>query len=228
MFQHLDDPLPLPDYNPQQRQAVLSRGDSLRRRQRVGLLGVPVAAAVVVASAVWVLGVSPGPSGRETLTPAAPPPPPLLSLEEPSRTTMPVFGACPDPVGDSAGEPDVSLFSFDRPFYPFVHYHWEIGSLPSVGVAELKFEATSADGLRSRQLVARTVDGDVVEQFVRDPQTGARLDVPHNAEVEPKSGLSAGFPGGALAGLGDGWAWVGSLSIDGTVVDSCDTEQHGS
>lgn len=80
------------------------------------------------------------------------------------------------------------------------------------------FEATSADGLRSRQLVQRTVDGEVVEQFLRDPRTGARRDVPHTL-------ASASFPLGAFSGLRDRWTWVASLSIDGTIMDSCDEAQ---
>ena len=160
------------------------------------------------------------------MTPAAPPPPGLVFEEGVDKWTDSAYGSCSDPVGDSAGEPDVTLFSLDRPRVPLVHYHWNPGPLHVSGAVELRFEATSIDGLRSRQLVARTtVDGEAVEQFVRDPRTGARRDVPQRAEGPGKGGFAASFPEGALSGLGDRWTWVASLSVNGAVVDSCDPAQ---
>ena len=227
MFQDLDDPLPLPASSREQRHAVISRGYSLRRRRRARAIGVPLGAAGVAASAVLLLSFAPEPSGGDRLTPAALPPP-VLDLDEAAQTTFPAYTACLDPVGDSTRKPDISLFSLDRPHVPFVHYSWQTGTLPSEGVVELRFEATSADGLRSRQLVQRTVAGEVVEQFLRDPRTGARRDVPHSPNHNLGDlTLGASFPGGALSGLGPGWNWVGYLSINGAVTDSCDPTLDG-
>jgi hypothetical protein len=222
MFQHLDDPLPLPDADLDRRQAVIARGTGLRRR-RAAALGVPLTATAVVASAVWSLPLVLGPSQGDVVTPAAPPTP-TLELQDPSLTGDPRSWSCGD-VGDSAGEPDVRSFALDRPMYPLIHYHWDTGTLSSTEEVELRFEATSADGLRSRQLVARSIDGQVVEQFLRDPRTGARRDVPHDGDVTVHRAIGANFPGGSLAGLGGGWTFVASLSVNGTVVDSCDTAE---
>lgn len=228
MFQDLDDPQPLARSSEGQRQAVISRGKSLRRRRQARAIGLPVAAAALAASAVVALAVVPGPSKSEVLTPAAPTRP-ELTLQEPAQTGEPAYGGCSDPVGDSAGEPDVANFGLDRPRYPLVHYSLVAGEMPSTGLVEFSFEATSADRRRSRHLVQRIVDGTVVEQYLLDPSTGARRDVPRSKNPYGDPGDhgvgGADFPGGALSGLGDGWTWVASLSINGTVVDSCDAEQ---
>lgn len=213
VFQHLDDPLPLPEPSREQRAAVIARGEYLWRRHRAGVVGLPLAAAIVVASALAALAVVSGPAGSETL-PAAAPAGPELTLQEPATTGEPARLGCIDPAGDSVGGPDVAHFSLDRPMYPLVHYGLVSGEVPSTGLVELRFEATSADRGRSRHLVQRIADGSVIEQYLLDPSTGARRDVPHTMG-------GAGFPGGALSGLGDGWTWVASLSLDGRVVDSC-------
>ena len=216
MFYNLDDPLLLPDSSPEQRAAVIARGEYLRRR-RAGVVGFPVAASVVAASAVVALAVVRGPASSEVHTPAAPAAP-ELRLQEPAQTGEPARAGCIDPSGDSVGGPDVAYFSLDRPMYPLVHYGLVTGEVPSTGLVELRFEATSADRGRSRHLVQRIADGTVTEQYVLDPSTGARRDVPHTMD-------GASFPGGALSGLGDEWTWVASLSVNGTVVDSCGAEQ---
>lgn len=56
MFQHLDDPVPLPPSTPEQRRATLRRGAALRRRRR-GVVAVVVAA--VVAAVVGISGLAP-------------------------------------------------------------------------------------------------------------------------------------------------------------------------
>ena len=223
MFQHLDDPLPLPDLSREQRAAVIARGEHLRRR--AGPFALPVAAAAVAASAVVALAVVLGPAGSEVLPPAAPAPP-ELTLQAPAKTGEPAYGGCADPVGDSAGDLDVANFGLDRPRYPLVHYTLVAGEMPSTGLVEFRFEATSADGGRSRHLVQRVLDGTVTEQYLLDPSSGARRDVPRSVNPYGDPGDhgvgGADFPGGALSGLGDGWTWGASLSINGMVVDSCD------
>ena len=224
MFQHLDDPLPLPDSSREQRAAVIASGQRLRRRRRAGVVGLSIATAAVAASAVGALTVVLGSSGSQGLTPAAPAPP-QLHLQEPTQTGAHADLDCADRVGDSAGEVDVAYFSVDRPAYPLVHYGLVAGEMPSTGLVDLRFEAMSADGGRSRHLVQRIADGTVTEQYVLDPSTGARRDVPLGENPYGGSGSHSGsarFPGGALSGLGDGWTWAASLTIDGTVVDSCD------
>ena len=52
VFQHLDDPVALPPLSHEQRQAILRRGESLRRRRRTKLFAVGVAMAAVVAAIV--------------------------------------------------------------------------------------------------------------------------------------------------------------------------------
>ena len=187
-----------------------------------------MAASVVVALAVVALAVVPGPAGSEVFPPAAPAAP-ELTLQEPEQTGEPARAGCIDPAGDSAGGPDLAYFSLDRPMYPLVHYGLVAGEMPSTGRVELRFEATSADGGRSRHLVQRIADGTVTEQYLLDPSTGARRDVPRSDNPYGDPGDhrvgGASFPAGALSGLGDGWTWVGSLSIDGAVVDSCGAGQ---
>jgi hypothetical protein len=183
-----------------------------------------VAAAAVAASVVVVLA-TPGTTGRVLPTPASPSPSELV-LQGPEQTGRAANDVCDDAAGDSVGDPDIDFFSLDRPSYPLFHYALVAGEMPSVGPVDYRIEAVSADGLRSRQLVQRIVDGTVVEQFLLDPSTGARLDVPldpHPFGDPGDHGVGgASFPGGSVSGLGDGWSWGASISIDGTVVDSCE------
>ena len=236
MFQDLDDPLPLPDAGPARRQAVVSRGAALRRRRRTGAVGVPLAAAAVAASVAVVSAVGARPPGGDALVAAAPSSPvpsqvpsPVSSPHDPGQMTDPARMECIDSAGDSAGTPDVAFFSLDRPLVPLVHYGLVAGEMPATGAVELRFEATTADGRRSRHLVQRIVDSAVTEQYVLDPGTGARRDVPldpHPYGDPGDHGVGGGtYPEGSLSGLGDSWTWVASLSVDGTVVDSCDTAE---
>jgi len=229
LLQDLDDPLPLPDLGHEQRKAVIARGEYLRRRRRVRVIGVPVAAAAVAAAVVVALAIAPGTPGRDLLTPASPSPPELV-LQGQDQTGEAANYVCQDALGDSAGDPDVDFFSLDRASYPLFHYRLVAGEMPSSGLVEFRIEATSADGGRSRQLVQRIVDGKVVDQYLRDPSTGARRDVPRDENPYGDPGDhgvgGATFPGGSLSGLGDRWTWGASISVNGTVVDSCEPTQR--
>ena len=108
------------------------------------------------------------------------------------------------------------------------HYGLVTGDMPYQGVVEFRIKQTSADGRRTHELVQRIVDGSVVEQYLLDPSTGGRLDIPYS---EPPYGMEgdgvpdrggADFTAQALRGLGEKWTWVASISVNGTVVDSCD------
>lgn len=228
LFRDLDDPSPLPDLGYEQRKGVIARGEYLRRRRRVRVIGVPLAAAAVAASAVLALVITPGTAGRDVLTPASPSPTELV-LQGPGQTGEAANYECIDAAGDSVG-PDVDFFSLDRPLYPLFHYALVAGEMPASGLVEFRIEATSADRGHSRQFVQRIIDGKVVAQYLRDPSTGARRDVPRDAKPygDPADHGVGGatFPSGSLSGLGDRWTWRASISVNGRVVDSCDATQR--
>lgn len=223
MLRDLDDPVPLADLGPTQRAAVVARGEHLRRRHRLRVIAAPLAAAAVVAAVAVTLGPDAGTARKDLAPPAGPSPSELVLGQEP--TGRAAVGACEDAAGDSVGEPDVDFFSLDRPSSPLFHYALVNGEMPSSGIVVFHIEATSADGTRSRELVQRTVDGIVVEQYVRDPSTGARRDVPRDANPFGDPGDhgvgGAYFPSGSVGGLGDRWTWEASISLNGTVVDTC-------
>jgi len=223
VLRDLDDPMPLADLGPAQRAAVVARGEHLRRRRRLQVIAVPVAVAAVVAAVAVALAADPGTARKDLPLPAAPSPSELVLGQEP---TGPVgVGGCEDAAGDSVGEPDVDFFSLDRPSAPLFHYALVHGEMPSSGIVVFRIEAHSADGTRSREFVQRTVDGTVVEQYVRDPSTGARRDVPRDANPFGDPGDhgvgGAWFPPGSAGGLGDRWTWEASISVNGTMVDAC-------
>lgn len=226
VLQHLDDPMPLPDLGDGQREAILARGRALRRRRQLLVVGVPLAAAAVAATAVVAFAVTSGrPERDDVLRPASSAPALVLPLDQ--SEFRPADSECHDRVGDSLGEPDISYFGRDT----FVLFHYTLvrGEMPRTGEVELRVRATSADGLRSRELVQRVVDGTVVEQYLRDPYTGARLDVPRNENPYGDPGDhgvgGARFPAGSLSGLGERWTWTAAISVDGTVVDTCDAKK---
>jgi hypothetical protein len=139
----------------------------------------------------------------------------------------PAYSDCDDPVGDSVGQPDVDFFS--RDVSVLFHYGLVAGEMPSSGVVEFRIDARSADRKIWREFVQRIVDGTVVEQYMQDPDTGARLDVEPDAHPfgDPGDhGVGGAFFPGAAIGLGEDWAWGASISVNGTVVDSCDPA-HG-
>ena len=79
MFQHLDDPVPLPPSTHEQRQATLRRGESLRHRRRAKVFAATAAAAAVLAAfalsptlrattEVPLVAASPSPSVAATAT----------------------------------------------------------------------------------------------------------------------------------------------------------------
>lgn len=72
MFQHLDDPKPLPASTPEQRQATIRRGRVLRRRRRIRAIAIPIAAVAVVAALVGGFFLSPGVWRDTTVSPAGP------------------------------------------------------------------------------------------------------------------------------------------------------------
>ena len=72
MFQHLDDPEPLPASTPEQRQATIHRGRVLRRRRRIRAIALPIAAVAVVAALVGGFFLSPGVWRDTTVSPAGP------------------------------------------------------------------------------------------------------------------------------------------------------------
>lgn len=72
MFQHLDDPKPLPASTPEQRQATIHRGRVLRRRRRIRAIAIPIAAVAVVAALVGGFFLSPGVWRDTTVSPAGP------------------------------------------------------------------------------------------------------------------------------------------------------------
>lgn len=223
VLRDLDDPVPLADLGPAQRAAVVARGEHLRRRHRLRVIAVPVAAAAVVAAVAVTLAADTGTARKDLAPPAGPSPSKLVLGQEPTGRVA--VGGCDDAAGDSVGEPDVDFFSLDRPSVPLFHYALVDGEMPSSGIVVFRVEATSADGTRSRELVQRTVDGTVVEQYVRDPRTGARRDVPRDANPFGDPGDhrvgGASYPAGSVGGLGDGWTWAASISLNGAVVDAC-------
>jgi len=230
MFQQLDDPLPLPASSSAERQAVIKRGTALRRRRRALAVALPLGVAAAVTAVAVGSGLAFRPTPSSTFAPAASPMP-TFDWSAPN-TAGPAYTACDDPVGDSAGDPDLMLVSLDRPAYPFIHFHWDGSRLPAVGTVETLFEATSADGQRSRRLVVVLVDEVVEGQFVLDPATGVRQDVDearlralqaqHAADESAETAVGASFPGSAVMPLGDGWTWTASVTVDGTVVDTAD------
>jgi hypothetical protein len=233
MFQHLDDPIPLAPASKAQIQADIDRGAGLRRRRRSVVVATPLGAAAVTAAAIAFSAWSSGPTQDENIAPAAPPAQssPTSALSGPPNTAEPAYSACPDPVGDSTGDPDLMLVALDRPAYPFIHFHWDGSQLPPAGTVEALFDVTSADGQRSRQLVVVIVDGTVDSQYVLNPATGERqlLDPDLVGGATPQQGvelsadaLGATFPGSAFTPLGGGWVWTASVAVDGTVVDVCD------
>ena len=72
MFQHRDDPKPLPASTPEQRQATIHRGQVLRRRRRIRAIAIPIAAVAVVAALVGGFFLSPGVWRDTTVSPAGP------------------------------------------------------------------------------------------------------------------------------------------------------------
>ena len=72
MFQHLDDPMPLPPSTREQRQATIHRGTVLRRRRRARAIAIPLAAAAVAAALVAGFFLSPGLWRDTTVSPAGP------------------------------------------------------------------------------------------------------------------------------------------------------------
>jgi hypothetical protein len=230
VLQDLDDPFPLAEAEHEQRQAIFARGERLRRRRHVTLLGVPVViAAAVVTTAVALTG-SPGAAGRHVVTPVTQAPP-VLELPENGKTATAAYYDCDDADDDNPGGLEVDFFSLDTPSEPLFHFGLVAGNMPTTGLIELRMEATSADGERARELVQQSRDGRVIEQYVRDPNTGARIDVPHEQPAfETDAGTpargGAHFPSGSLSGLGDGWTWTASMSVNDVVVDSCD-RAHG-
>jgi hypothetical protein len=223
VLRDLDDPVPLADLGPAQRAAVIARGEHLRRRHRLRMIAVPVAAAAVVAAVAVTLAADADTARRDLAPPASLSPSTLVLGEE--RTGREDVAVCEDAAGDSVGDPDVDFFSLDRPGVPLFHYALVNGEMPTSGVVVFRIEATSADGTRSRELVQRTVDDTVVEQYVRDPRTGARVDVPRDRNPFGDPGDhgvgGADFPAGAVGGLGDRWTWEASISVNGSVVDAC-------
>lgn len=233
MYQQLDDPVALPPSTREQRLATLIRGETLRRRRRAWGVAIPLGAAAVAAAVVGLFTLSGDPTHSTTPAPAASPTrsSAVLPLEKTDTPAVTAFGSCSDPVGDSAGDPDLTLVSGDRPAFPYIYYQWTGSSFPRIGSVEAIYWATSADGQRSRQLVVEIIDGKVVDQFVRDPLTGVRQTVLHDAltdtgepAVSPPTadGLGASFPGAALSPLRDGFTWVAVIKVNGAVVDSCD------
>ncbi len=144
------------------------------------------------------------------LLPASPTPAKLVLHGQPHEAA---YSVCDDADGDVVGGPDVDYFAKDLSAY--FHYGLVSGDMPSEGVVEFRIKQTSADGRRSHELVQRTVDGSVVEQYILDAATGARLDILYG-------GGGADFTAEAGRGLGKKWTWVASISINGTLVDSCD------
>jgi hypothetical protein len=237
MFQHLDDPIPLPPASMAQIEADIDRGEGLRRRRRVLAVVIPAGVAVVTAVAVAFPTWS-GPAHDKTVRPAAPPTESSAAptLDRSPNTAEPAYSACPDPVGDSVGAPDLTLVALDRPTFPFIHFHWDGTRLPATGTVEALFEMTSADGQRSRRLVVVIVDGTVVSQYVLDPATGKQEFLNPDALTDVTSedgaavravgldpdGLGATFPASAFMPLGGGWTWTASIAVDQKVVDVCD------
>jgi hypothetical protein len=215
--------MPLADLGPAQRAGVVARGEHLRRRHRLRVIAVPVAAAAVVAAVALALAADARTARKDLVPPAGPSPSKLVLGQEPTGRVA--VGVCEDGAGDSVGEPDVDFFSLDAPSAPLFHYALVNGEMPSSGIVVFRIEATSADGTRSRELVQRTEYGTVVEQYVRDPSTGARRDVPRDANPfgDPGDHRVGGayFPAGSVGGLGDRWTWEASIGLNGTVVDAC-------
>jgi hypothetical protein len=234
MFQHLDDPVPLPPASSDQIRSDMDRGTDLRRRRRA-LVAIPLGAVVLGAAVAAFFLALAGPA--TTTEPAAPPAQssPVSTVSGVPNTAEPAYSACPDPVGDTVEDPDLALVALDRPAFPFIHYHWGGSSLPSSGTVDALFTATSADGQRSRQLVVVVIGGDVMSQSVLDPATGRRQSLDPGALTDTSvggvrqraveltaDGLGATFPASAFMPLGQGWNWTASIAVDGRVVDVCD------
>jgi hypothetical protein len=237
MYQQLDDPVALPPSTREQRQATLIRGAALRRRRRRAMaVAIPFGAAAVAVAVAGLVALSSDPTRSTAPVPAATPSrSAVLPLGVRAAPADAAFGGCSDPVGDSVGDPDLIGVALDRPVFPFIHFHWDGSRLPRTGSVEALFWATSADGQRSRQLIVEIVDGKVVDQFVRDPDTGVEQTVVHDAFTDTTvdgvrqravelsaDALGASFPGAAFSPLRDGWTFVASIKVDGAVVDSCD------
>jgi hypothetical protein len=213
---------------------VRQRAEHRRRIQRrVG--GALVSAGVVVVAVA--VAVNLGSEGRSTPAPAS------TSSTSPTATAShrvaePAVSFCRDAVGDSIGGPDLTLVSLDRPAWPFIDFNWD-GKLPQTGSVEALFTATSADRQSSRQLGVDISDGQVVSQYVRDPQTGDLQELNFNAFTDTKvngvrqravglsaHGLGASWRPAATSPLGDGWTWTASILIDQRPIDTCNAN-HG-
>jgi hypothetical protein len=95
MFQHLDDPAPLPPSTREQRRATLRRGEMLRRRRRTGRF----AALAGVAALIGALALRPGGGGDGGVPPVAASPSPSVvatATAGPGRGTITVGGTNPE------------------------------------------------------------------------------------------------------------------------------------
>ena len=97
MFQHLDDPVPLPASTHEQRQATLRRGESLRRRRRAKVFAATAAAAAAVA----VFALSPTLRATTEVPPVAASPSPSVvatATVGPGRGSIALDGMVPESV----------------------------------------------------------------------------------------------------------------------------------
>jgi len=97
MFQHLDDPVPLPPSTHEQRKATLRRGESLRRRRRAKVFAATAAAAAVLAA----FALSPTLRATTEVPPVAASPSPSVAATAtvgPGRGSMALSGVVPESV----------------------------------------------------------------------------------------------------------------------------------
>ncbi len=171
MFQHLDDPVPLPPASVHQRQADVARGRALRRRRRGLVAGVPV----VVGALAVALTVSSGQTRDSTVAPAAPVPSSPAPTE--ASTAARELGPGTGTVRFAGAEQVHVTVTLPAGWEAGDVFVTRSGARPEFGLAFFDVAGTYADGCRwvlQDPPVGPTVD-DLVAAYASRPGSGAAV-----------------------------------------------------
>lgn len=106
----------------------------------------------------------------------------------------------------------------------FVEYTLS-GDLPVDGTVLYSVTAWSADGNTGYQLGTKFQDGEEIANFVFDKGTSTQKNITNGA-VAVDGEVNVRYPVGDLTGLGDGFRWTATVTVEGTDVDGCESTIH--
>ncbi|GAB2903774.1 hypothetical protein GCM10027027_19450 [Neomicrococcus lactis] len=106
----------------------------------------------------------------------------------------------------------------------FVEYTLS-GDLPVEGTVLYSVTAWSTDGNTGYQLGTKFQGGKEIANFVFDKGTSNQKHITNGA-IAVDGQVNVRYPLVDLAGLGDGFQWTATVTVEGTDIDDCESTIH--